>query len=77
MDTLIAAGYARPRNFVPLPPAKHVFTHLIWHMRGWLAEIDAAPEGILIADADQLRALAFPSALRVYREIAQSLDCDA
>ena len=76
-DALIAAGYARPRNFESLPPAKHVFTHLIWHMQGWTAEIDTAPDGILIADAARLCALAFPSALRVYRKIAQSLDCDA
>ena len=76
-EALQSIGYAHPRNFKPLPPAKHVFTHLIWHMQGYLADIDSAPEPVIIADADQMRALAFPSALRVYREIAQSLDCDA
>ncbi len=72
---LSAAGYAQPRNFAPLPSAKHIFTHLVWHMHGWIADVDSAPEDILIADADHLRRLAFPSALRIYREIAFSIDC--
>lgn len=63
-------GFAGVRLIRPLPDAKHVFTHLVWRMRGWQAECDAAPEGYIAVDREQLAALPFPSALRVYREIA-------
>ncbi len=63
-------GFAGVRLIRPLPEAKHVFTHLVWRMRGWQAECDAAPEGYAAVDREQLNALPFPSALRVYREIA-------
>ena len=71
---LIAAledrGFAGVRLIRPLPEAKHVFTHLVWRMRGWQAECDAAPEGYTAVDREALSALPFPSALRTYREIA-------
>ena len=70
LEALRDLGFSGARDAAPLPDAKHVFTHLIWRMRGWRVRADAAPEGFLIADADALRALAFPSALRKYREIA-------
>jgi len=63
-------GFAGVRLIRPLPEAKHVFTHLVWRMRGWQAECDAAPEGYAAVDREQLATLPFPSALRVYREIA-------
>ena len=53
-----------------LPDSKHVFTHRVWRMRGWQAECEAAPEGFAAVDAAGLDALPFPTALRVYREIA-------
>ena len=69
-DALTGLGFQGVRLLRPLPDSKHVFTHLVWHMRGWLAECDVAPEGyVAVAQAD-LNALPFPSALRVYREIA-------
>ncbi len=57
----------------PLPESRHVFTHLVWRMQGWLAECAAAPEEFTAVDAAGLEALPFPSALRVYREIAGEL----
>ncbi|HIS04137.1 MAG TPA: A/G-specific adenine glycosylase [Candidatus Pullichristensenella avicola] len=54
-----------------LSRAKHVFTHLVWNMRGLRAEVDALPEGMRAVDAEALKALPFPTALRVYREIAE------
>lgn len=68
--TLKGRGFEGVRLIRPLPEAKHVFTHLVWHMRGWQAECDAFPEGYTAIDRKQLNALPFPSALRVYREIA-------
>lgn len=53
-----------------LARSRHVFTHLVWNMRGLRAEVDALPEGMRAVDAEGLRALPFPTALRVYRQIA-------
>ena len=64
-------GFVRPRLLRRLPDSRHVFTHRVWHMQGWLATCDDPPDGMLAVDATELRALPFPSALRVYREIAE------
>lgn len=73
-DQLTAAlsetGFTRPAVVRALPDAKHVFTHKVWRMKGWLMTCDAAPDGYTPVDAPALAALPFPSALRVYREIA-------
>jgi len=71
---LESQGFAGVRLIRPLPDAKHVFTHLVWRMRGWQAECDAAPEGYATVDREALNALPFPSALRVYREIAREAE---
>ena len=69
---LIAAltdrGFEGVRLTGSLPDSKHVFTHLVWRMRGRVAECDAAPEGCIAVDDDALAALPFPSALRAYRD---------
>ena len=67
---LEAQGFTGARVLRKLPPSRHVFTHLVWHMEGWLLACDAAPEGFIAVDADALNGFPFPSALRVYREIA-------
>lgn len=71
--TLQALGFAGVRPIRPLPAARHVFTHLVWQMRGWHVECDAFPEGYAAVDPDQLARLPFPSALRVYRHIAEDI----
>lgn len=53
-----------------LPGAKHVFTHLEWHMTGFLFTLGHAPQEYMLADREELLALPVPSALRVYREEA-------
>ena len=53
-----------------LTRARHVFTHLVWNMRGLRAEVETLPEGMRAVDAEGIRALPFPTALRVYRQIA-------
>lgn len=63
-----ALGFDGVKILEPLPDAKHVFTHLVWHMRGWRATCECYPPDYFPADDPD--ALAFPSALRVYREIA-------
>ena len=59
------------RATAQLPRARHVFTHLVWNMCGVRAEVDALPEGMRAVDAEGLKALPFPTALRLYREIAE------
>ena len=61
------------REIRPLNPAKHVFTHLVWHMQGWHLRVESAPEGFIIADAETIASLAFPSAIRAYREAADEI----
>ena len=70
---LAELGFSDPREFKPLPEAKHVFTHLVWRMRGWHVRAEHVPEGMSAADAAGLRALAFPSALRAYHKLALEL----
>jgi len=48
----------------------HVFTHLEWHMQGYLFEAETEPDGFVFADADGLERLAMPAAIRPYREEA-------
>ena len=67
---LARQGFVRPAMLRALPDGRHVFTHKVWRMRGWLIRCDAAPDGFIAVDAAGLDALPFPSALRVYREIA-------
>ena len=67
---LAGMGFASPRILQRLPDSRHVFTHLVWRMQGWAAVCDAAPEGFVRATEAQLEALAFPSALRAYRQLA-------
>lgn len=61
---------ARPAG--ALPPAKHIFTHLEWHMEGFAFEGASAPEadGLRFAGARALSELAMPTALRAYRTAA-------
>ena len=53
----------------PLPSARHVFTHLVWEMRGWRVALKSVPEGWSVWR--DLEALALPSAFRVYADIAR------
>lgn len=66
-------GYADLSDLAPLPHAKHVFTHLIWHMQGWRLRAKTIPEGMICVDAYGLRDRAFPSAIGKYHEIALEL----
>lgn len=55
---------------VPLTPigdAVHVFTHVEWHMHGYLAEIDKVPIGFIAAGREELKSTyAIPSAFRYF-----------
>lgn len=70
---LAAQGCRNPSLPRALPPARHVFTHMVWRMQGWHVCADALPAGMEAADAAGLAARAFPSALRAYHAIALEL----
>lgn len=70
-DLLESQGFSGVRMLRTLPASKHVFTHLVWRMQGFLAEVDSAPEDFL--PVQSLSDTAVPSAIRVYREIAAEL----
>ncbi|MBR7111608.1 MAG: A/G-specific adenine glycosylase [Clostridia bacterium] len=72
-ETLLAEGLT-PISVTPIGRAKHVFSHLEWHMTGFevtLAESDAArlPDDLFLASSDELDTVyALPSAYRAYRK---------
>ena len=55
----------------PTPPAKHIFTHIEWHMTALAGELDSPelPEGWVWADRTALRdAYAVPNAFQRFSE---------
>ena len=54
----------------PLKRAKHVFTHLEWHMAGFSAQTEDGGLFTWVTPAQLERDIALPSAFRVYRTIA-------
>jgi A/G-specific adenine glycosylase len=57
----------RPTEMEPLPPAKHIFTHLEWHMTGYLVHTENEAVGFTWADSCGLfRDYAVPSAFSAY-----------
>lgn len=77
-----AIAFARQNGFEPLklehlPEAKHIFTHLEWHMRGWLMTGYFEPgreekKDAILADRRELDAkYAVPSAFSAYLKAAK------
>lgn len=61
---LQALGFGSVRILHTLPPAKHVFTHLIWRMQGYIVEVSQIPDGYIPVSPDALDQYAFPTAIR-------------
>ena len=52
-------------SLLPLGEAKHIFTHIEWQMRGYLARVEVRPEGFeWIDDLDEV---ALPGAYQFYK----------
>jgi A/G-specific adenine glycosylase len=68
-DWLVDQG-AAVRSIRKLEDAKHVFTHVEWHMQAWLAETDEfLPEGEHVwADQYDISKYAIPSAFKAYKK---------
>ena len=59
----LAAWGLTPHRWVRTIAAKHLFTHIEWHMTGYVTEVTGdGPDEWLWADGAQRRALAVPSA---------------
>lgn len=70
-DKLREDGFA-VREMLSLRPAKHVFSHIEWHMTGYYAELDAAREGLTWVTPAALHGeYALPSAFRAFRRVLE------
>ena len=55
------------REILSLRPAKHIFTHIEWHMSGYDITLDTCPDGFTWATPHELRGTyALPSAFRPF-----------
>ncbi|MEG0216667.1 MAG: NUDIX domain-containing protein, partial [Hungatella sp.] len=51
----------------PLPSAKHIFSHIEWHMTGYLVQIEAKTSAYLMVDKIELAEIyPLPNAFQVY-----------
>jgi A/G-specific adenine glycosylase len=68
-EQLLADGFAVCREQIPLGTAKHVFTHIVWHMTAYKARatIGALPEQYRWADG--LKGIALPSAMKMWKDL--------
>lgn len=57
----------------PLPEAKHVFSHVEWHMQGYLVEVEAFQKEDLTSTKQQLETIyAIPTAFKEYTKVCLS-----
>jgi len=72
----VSAWDLEPRAWSNKLTAKHIFTHVEWHMTGYTLEVTGdGPEEFLWADAGELQAHAVPSAFaRYYAEVMRELE---
>ena len=60
-----------PIRIMPIGEEKHIFSHIEWHMMGYLIKVDETQEDgkLLFADIDQLdKTFAIPTAYAAYRK---------
>ena len=68
----VAAWGLEPKQWKSKLTAKHIFTHVEWHMTGYTLEVaGVGPEAFAWVDADGLEAHAVPSAFARYYAEAQ------
>ena len=64
----LAAWGLRPLDWRQRIPARHIFTHVEWHMTGYLLDVRGDNPDFTWVTAAQLRTLAIPSAFAKYKE---------
>lgn len=72
-ETELRARFPQALALAPCCTAKHVFTHVEWHMRGWRLELPAELPGFVWENAEAIREhYSVPTALKAYlREISE------
>ena len=62
----------------PLADAVHIFTHIEWHMTGYLVECEALPKGMAQANALEIgEKYAIPNAFRAYTDMIENFTASA
>lgn len=70
-QALAARGW-QVSSLLSLRPAKHVFTHVEWHMNGYYIELANQPEELTFVSPSALRAeYALPSAFRAFLSVIE------
>lgn len=68
---LAAQGW-QVQKLLSLRPAKHIFTHVEWHMNGYYIELAAPPDGLTFVSPAALRTdYALPSAFRAFLSVIE------
>ena len=69
-DDILAAARklgAKPTSYVSLGNATHIFTHIEWHMTGYLVECDSLPSDMIPAPSNKIQTdYAIPRAFHAY-----------
>ena len=79
LDEAAAAAFVRslggePLSLAPCGEAKHVFTHVEWHMRGWRVMLgEALPDFLWKTPEEIRRDCPIPTALRYYEKKLQQI----
>lgn len=70
-QTLAARGW-KVSSLLSLRPAKHIFTHVEWHMNGYYIELANQPKELTFVSTSALRAeYALPSAFRAFLSVLE------
>ena len=70
-DALAAHGW-QVGKLLSLRPAKHIFTHVEWHMNGYYIELKNLPDELTFVSPSALRAeYALPSAFRAFLSVLE------
>lgn len=57
-------------SIAPCGSAKHIFTHVEWHMAGWRVELPEEAPGYVWETAETIRGIySLPTALKFYRSL--------
>ena len=62
----LAEWGVKPIRLTPCGTAKHIFTHIEWQMKGFIAEVEGDCPDFRWVDAREFETLAIPSAFRAY-----------
>ena len=64
-------GAASVKKVEPLPAAKHIFSHVEWHMIGYRVILrDGIPDGYIAAEKEELKSVyALPNAFGRYTKL--------